>query len=163
MLWRAEGDRGHRRPALLIVALGALVLAAVALAGLALWPPSREAQSSSAPARLHRPPPTASFSPVPVPEIEAVHGALHGLGTACAEAPTPAGDAHARIDRHVAVLLEFARRYPQARFPIDDESGTSLSLLLVVRQELEDCDPVHLPEVERLLPPRFRAPTAPPT
>jgi hypothetical protein len=79
------------------------------------------------------------------------------------DAPTSAGAGHGQVERHVAVLLDFARRHPQARFPIDDESGTSLSLLLVVRQELADCDPAHLPDVERLLPRRFRAPTAPPT
>ncbi|MFF4728744.1 hypothetical protein ACFY3M_25990 [Streptomyces mirabilis] len=49
-----------------------------------------------------------------------------------------------------------SRRYPDARFPIDDETGTTLSLLLVTRQSMRDCAPALAVHVDRALPSDYR-------
>lgn len=45
------------------------------------------------------------------------------------------------MNREARMLADFARRYPRARFRIDDENARTDSLHLVVRQALLSCDP----------------------
>ena len=110
------------------------------------------------PATLLTPTAERTYSTAPESEVRDVHEALHDLGDSCAE-----GDARspAAIERHVSVILDFAQRHPNARFEIDDESGTSLALLLVLQDELRPCAPSLLPRVQELLPPEQRRPVGP--
>jgi hypothetical protein len=57
-------------------------------------------------------------------------------------------------------MERFARDYPGGGFTIDDEPGTTLSLLVVLRYELQGCDPSLVPGVEELLPESFRDPSS---
>jgi len=102
-------------------------------------------------------------SPLPEPKrsapagrVDEVHRALHALGRACR--PSSADRSVDGVRRPVAVMLRFARGYPNAGFRVDDESGSTFSLLVVLRNELETCDPTLVPAVEDLLPAEFRDP-----
>lgn len=93
----------------------------------------------------------------PRERVEAAHGALHAMGRACKQ-PIGTRD-RAAVVRPVEVMEQFARDYPNGGFTIDDEPGTTLSLLVVLRYELQGCDPTLVPKVEKLLPERFRDPS----
>lgn len=86
--------------------------------------------------------------------MEEAHRALHAMGRACRkraadrDPKTVAGPAR--------VMIHFARDYPRGGFTIDDEPGTTLSLLFVLRHELQKCDPSLVAGAEALLPERFR-------
>jgi len=82
-------------------------------------------------------------SDAPPDEVQTAHDALHDIGTRC-RADQPDLSAIA-VD--VDLVIEFARRYPTGRFPIDDETATSSSLLLVTSEAVTDCAPG---EVDRL-------------
>lgn len=87
-------------------------------------------------------------------EVADVHRALHQFGRACAETGgTPDPRAAAGPLR---VIEDFAAKYPNAGFLMDDESGTTFALLIVARNLLETCDPSRLPEIDALLPARYR-------
>lgn len=92
----------------------------------------------------------------PRARVEASHSALHAMGRACKQ-PLATRDP-ASVRRPVEVMARFARDYPNGGFTIDDEPGTTLSLLVVLRYELQSCEPTLVPEVEELLPERFRDP-----
>lgn len=111
-------------------------------------------QPRGAPSATASRPDPEPVSNAPAVEITRVHNALHRIGAQCREAPV--AGRQARIDRAVEEVLSFVRRYPEGRFPIDDETGTPLSLLLVVRDELRGCAPDSAARVNRALPPRFR-------
>ena len=127
----------------------ALLVVAV-LSGLHLLgpqPPER------APATLLSPTPERAYSTAPEKEVQAVHRALHRIGDACTD-PDP--DTTDVVERQVSVILDFVRRNPDARFEIDDESGTALALLLVLQDELPPCAPTEVPRVQNVLPPDLR-------
>ena len=95
----------------------------------------------------------------PRARVEQVHRALHTMGRACKQSEaTREPDA---VRRPVAVMEEFARDYPTGGFRIDDEPGSTLSLLVVLRSELQACEPSLLPSVEALIPDEYRDPSAP--
>ncbi|AWK76806.1 hypothetical protein CBI38_35960 (plasmid) [Rhodococcus oxybenzonivorans] len=56
-------------------------------------------------------------------------------------APDTDEAAQRRIESDVDLLVAFARAYPDASFPIDDETGRSLGLLLIARKEMQVCAP----------------------
>lgn len=93
----------------------------------------------------------------PRARVEEAHRALHAMGRAC-ETPGSTRDP-AAVARPVEVMERFARDFPDGGFTIDDEPGSTLSLLVVLRYELQTCDPSLVVSVERLLPPRYRDPT----
>lgn len=93
----------------------------------------------------------------PQARVQAAHRALHAMGRACKQ-PLATRDP-ASVRRPVGVMEQFARDYPNGGFTIDDEPGTTLSLLAVLRYELRDCEPALVPGVEELLPERFRDPS----
>jgi len=97
------------------------------------------------------PEPSSSASPA---QVEAVHQALHSLGDQCRLGKSDRSDAS--INRNVDTLLTFARRYPEGRFAIDDETGSALSLLFVARDTLRPCDSVEAARVDLALPSKFR-------
>ena len=86
-------------------------------------------------------------------QASAVHRALHDLGRGCERPP---GQARGEVLRALRVIKRFAADHPRARFPIDDESGSTIALLFVVRDELLICAPSLVHGVDRLIPPEFR-------
>lgn len=54
------------------------------------------------------------------------------------------------------VIEGFATDYPSGGFSMDDESSSTLALMVVVWNELKKCDPAYLPELERLIPAQYR-------
>lgn len=60
------------------------------------------------------------------------------------------------MTRDADLIRSFARRHPEAAFPVDDERGTTLSLLLVTRQALAACAPTLAAAVDAELPTEYR-------
>lgn len=89
--------------------------------------------------------------------VAAAHRALHAVGRACKpdSGPIELSD----VERPVKVIEDFARQYPNGGFRMDDERGTTLALLVVVRFELQGCAPPLAARIERLLPAQFRDPS----
>ena len=142
----------RRRPGLLPPTVAAAMLLALATAAvLALRDGSgggSEPTATAAPSAR-----AASVTP-PTAQVRPVHEALHDIDARCR---AEGGDAEqTALTRHVDTIIDFSRRYPDARFPIDDETGRTLSLLLVTRQSLRDCAPALAARVDRALPPDFR-------
>ena len=139
-----------------------LALAAFALVGIGL----ASAVSSGRPAPAPASPvviggtaestlPTPTQFP-PQARVEEVHRALHAMGRAC-KAPISTRKPDA-VRGPVQTMEQFARDFPNGGFTMDDEPGSTLSLLVVLRYELRDCDPSLVPGAEDLLPERFRDP-----
>lgn len=83
-----------------------------------------------------------------------VHTALHALPRLCG-GRRPNSRA---LDRTTRIFIRYYKRYPSRRFrlQIDDESGTMLSALLVLRQDLSRCSPRLTVKVDRVLPADIR-------
>ena len=94
----------------------------------------------------------------PAAAVEPIHRALHSLGRACRPGAGIGQEAQAR--RPVGVILDFARQYPNAGFPVHDETGTTLSLLFVARDEVQSCAPALTARVERLIPRKYLTPSS---
>ena len=150
---------GRRGLTVLVVAVMICALALATVLALVLWPQSHSPQGKEAPAVVVSSAPAPSYTDAPTDEVVQVHTALHGLGEACS-VETSSGSLET-VERHLATLLAFARRYPDGAFKIDDEDATSLSLLLVLQDELRSCAPSQIPRVQALLPQRFRASESP--
>lgn len=86
-------------------------------------------------------------SAAPPSEVQAIHAALHEIGTQCLEAAPDVGAIRSDID----LITGFAERYPIGRFPIDDETATAASLLIVIREAVEDCAPAEVGRIDALL------------
>lgn len=142
--------------------LGSLILAGLfAVAGWWLLAGDQDAESNVLYAGSSGPSPEAT-SAAPAAAVRDIHQALHSIGRECRLPPAARGKA--AIDADVRTILRFVRRYPTGRFPIDDETGSPLSLLLVTRQALVDCSPRNAALVDAALPPAQRgrgSPTAP--
>lgn len=105
-------------------------------------------------------PTSGSAANPPAGDVRHVHDALHDIDTQC-QNPASA-TAGARLAHDTDIILTFAQRYPDATFPIDDETGRTLSLLLVARKALSTCAPTEASRVNQSLPPRYRDdPTTP--
>lgn len=91
----------------------------------------------------------------PRQRVDKVHRALHAMGRAC----TRSAAAPDAVRPAVVVMEKFARDYPNGGFTIDDEPGSTLALLIVLRSELEECDPALVPSVEALIPEEYRDPS----
>ncbi|MBZ5736398.1 hypothetical protein K8Z61_18050 [Nocardioides sp. TRM66260-LWL] len=92
----------------------------------------------------------------PQNRVEETHRALHAMGRACKVPISTRRPGSVRGP--VETMEQFARDFPNGGFTMDDEPGSTLSLLVVVRYELQSCDPSLLPSVDELLPERFRDP-----
>ena len=112
------------------------------------------AESGVAPSLLPKP---TQFPPRS--RVDQTHRALHAMGRACKQ-PVTTREPDA-VRRPVGVMEEFARDYPNGGFRIDDEPGSTLALLIVLRSELQDCEPSLLPSVEALIPEEYRDPSTP--
>lgn len=83
-----------------------------------------------------------------------VHDTFHRFPRSCA----PGRADRRRLDATTAKFIRLYRRYPYDRFrmTIDDESGTMLSAILVLRDELSRCSPRHAASVDPVLPASVR-------
>lgn len=90
----------------------------------------------------------------PASRVVEVGRALHAIPRTCDE-PSALRSTQA-LEQPLRIIEQFARHYPRGGFSLDHESGSTLALLVVVRYELQDCDPSRLDVVEALLPPQFR-------
>ncbi len=105
------------------------------------------------------PSPTATPLLLSAVEVQGVHDALHDIDTRC----QPGRNGGNPLEHDADVILVFAQRYPDVRFPIDDETGRTLSLLLTARQGLQGCAPATAARIDAALPPIYRLrPTSPP-
>lgn len=147
----AATPSGGRRTALLLLAalLAAGVLVLV-LVGVIRWasPDSSLTTQPSQNVILPQPEQTA-----PAAAVRPVHRALHTLGRVC----KPGDDTNrtSQAEPSLAVILDFAHRYPNVRFPVHDETGTTLSLLFVARDSVRSCAPGLIPRVDRLIPSEY--------
>ncbi|MEU1273230.1 hypothetical protein [Streptomyces sp. NPDC005799] len=149
----ADGGRRTRRLDAVVITVAAVAtIGFAAVATLAAF----DASDTSRPATT-----TPSASPVrpPADQIQPVHNALHDIDARCGRKAATISD-QAQLQRDADGVVAFARRYPDARFPIDDESGTTLSLLLVTRQGLLTCAPEAAATVNQALPAEFRTPAS---
>ena len=112
-------------------------------------PAPRDTDALVAPYTL--PPPKESLDDR---QAEPAHKALHALGRAC-KRPSTRRDPETVL-RPLRVIENFASQHPDAGFAIDDESGSTLTLLIVVRNELEACDPTVIPRIDALIPSKYR-------
>ena len=135
-----------RRTALLLV--GGL-LASAALVVLTTVGGRPASDGSPEGYRLPRPAERAAPS-----AVRPVHQALHTLGKVCTgdADPTQATAVGPAVD----VILRFARRNPDVRFPIHDEVGTVPSLLFVARDSVRQCAPQFIGRIDRLIPAEYR-------
>ena len=123
----------------------AIVLASGALAGCGSGEQDERPAGSRAQAPAAR---------IPAPVERDVHETFHRLPRSCsarrADGPV--------LDRTTARFVRWYRRYPADRYEmrIDDESGTMLSAILVLRYELAGCSPSHAARIDAVLPPRIR-------
>lgn len=79
-------------------------------------------------------------SEAPATAVQVIHDALHDIGAQCLKTRP---DLRA-IASDVDLIIAFSQRYPVGRFPIDDETATASSLLLVTSESVKDCSPTEL-------------------
>ena len=116
--------------------------------------PTNERLITPSPQNVTLPRPEAT---APTAAVRPVHRALHALGRLCGSDAVSA-EASSQARRPVMVILEFAHRYPNVSFPVHDETGTTLSLLFVARNEVRACAPMLAAQVERSIPPEYLTP-----
>lgn len=94
---------------------------------------------------------------LPAGETRYIHKTFHELARYCRRGRADKRRLDATTERFIALY----RRFPADRFrmAIDDESGTTLSAILVLRYELSTCSPRNAARIDRVLGPR--APDAP--
>ena len=77
-------------------------------------------------------------------EIEVAHVALHEIGAQCLADDPDLGVIAEDVDR----IIEFSQRFPIGRFPIDDETATASSLLLIAREAVKSCAPAEADRID---------------
>lgn len=136
--------------ALAVVGLIALLLAS-ALPAATQQEPGGDMAPVEPTALYELPKPQTRLDPV---AARSIHRSLHRVGEACAAPTTDAK--RTLLARQVRRIERIATQHPGAAFTIDDERGSILSLLFVLRHELEDCDPALVSRVDDLIPPAYR-------
>ena len=103
---------------------------------------------------LAKPPPSANHGAVSPDDVRFVHQTFHRLPRFCGDGRTERD----RLDTTTTRFIELYHRYPADRFRtrIDDESGTMLSAILVLRDELSRCGPRHAARIDPILPAQVR-------
>jgi hypothetical protein len=96
---------------------------------------------------------------VPAAVERQVHRTLHRLPRICTRRRADT----AALERITRSFVVWFRRYPANRYEmqIDDERGTMLSAILVLRHELAKCSPRHAAEIDPVLPQSIRASLTP--
>ena len=87
---------------------------------------------------------------VPSRVEQSVHRTFHRFERYCSRRAT----ASRTLDRTTADFIEWYRAYPADEYAlqIDDEPGTMLSAILVLRYELSRCSPTHAARIDAVLP-----------
>ncbi len=148
---------GRRRVAVVLLAVAAPLAGVLASVAVVAWLTSQagrgttDAGPAGRPVSSQTPEPT---SKAPSQEVNRLHQALHSVAQECQKQET--ARSFPRIDRDVDIILRFARRYPEGRFAIDDETGNALSLLLATHDDLRTCAPAAAARLNRALPAEFR-------
>lgn len=96
----------------------------------------------------------APRSRVPPAVQRYVHRTLHRLPRSCSPRR-----AEPRVLTAITLrFVELYRRYPYERYEMayHDESGTMLSAILVLRNELATCSPRHAARIDPVIPPKLR-------
>jgi hypothetical protein len=146
---------GRRLPILAATAGAALAAGIVLAVSLTLLgPPGQDPNAAPA-----VPDATAPYTTPPPAEVQQIHDTLADIAARCT--PNPDADAQRELDRDVDVILAFARRNPHAEFPVDDETGHTLSLLLATRDDLSHCVPAAAARINPALPAQLRRPPSP--
>lgn len=153
---RRAGGRRAARAGIIVLCVAPLIAGGVLLAGMLLAGP--RPGSAGVDPGIDK---SISGSPAPSAEVDRVHGALHTIASQCRTGIDEAS--RQRMNQDVQLMIEFSRRYPDARFRIDDETGRPEGLLLVARNALERCAPEAAAKADSALPPEFRriAPSPP--
>ena len=104
------------------------------------------------------PPPDAKAD-IPAHVQRDIHTRLHELPGICGRKVRPGA-----VGRTARAFLRYQRRYPADRYRlrVDDESGTTFSALLVVRDRLRRCSPRWTRAIDATLPARVRRALRPP-
>ena len=135
-----------------VLAFGLVLAAAVLLLG-----PQSPTED---PASVGTPQATETFQNPPATEVQRVHDALHDISDRCPRNTQAGAGEQRQVDRDIDVILGFAERYPNAEFPIDDETGRTLSLLLATHDDLRTCAPAAAARVDRALPTQYQDPSS---
>lgn len=151
----AGASGSSRRRKLVILAASLLAIGMVALGLGMLTSPDQTTPAA-----------TFSGSPTPMaprPEEQApknesrrVHRALHAIGRICESGDT--SERTALVRPQIETILGFARRFPDVSFPIDDETGSTVALLIVTRDGVRTCAPSLMGKVNGALPPEYQLP-----
>ena len=154
----ASGGAARRRRLLMAApVVGGVIAFALTLWGLNLLVPTPGPEDSS-PRRQAAPTASETAVAAPTADVQRVHEAMHDIAARC-QPGVPAGpDARSELDRDVDVILTFARKFPNARLTVDDESGHTVSLLLGVRDDLRRCASDVAARLDPAIPPKYRAP-----
>jgi hypothetical protein len=88
--------------------------------------------------------PFGPTSTAPAGEIEIIHEALHEIGAQCLANYPDFGVIAADVDR----IIEFSQQYPVGRFPIDDETATASSILLITLEAVKTCSPAEVNRID---------------
>lgn len=83
-------------------------------------------------------------STAPAADVQVIHNALHDIGAQCLEGNPDLGIIASDVD----LIIAFSQRYPVGRFPIDDETATAPSLLLVTREAVKECAPAQVARLD---------------
>lgn len=145
--------RGRRR--LLLLLAGVTAAGLMALGAVVLDFPDR----TEPPIIANGSPTTLNPRPkkeAPTNAVQRVHRALHAIGRICQ--PGDPADRTGQVRPHVQTIVDFARTYPEVSVPLDDETGTTVSLLVVVRYSLRSCSPALAERVNQALPSRYQLP-----
>lgn len=144
---------GRHPMAAVIVVLAVIGVFTATAAQLLAHPNAPTAASTSDAEVAQHTLPTPTQYP-PRQRVDQAHKALHALGRAC-ETPMLSRKPE-QIRAPLDVIEGFATDYPSGGFSMDDESGSTLALMVVVWNGLKNCDPAYLPEIERLIPAQYR-------
>ena len=93
-------------------------------------------------------------SQAPKDEAQRVHLALHAIGRICESVGTT--NRTALVRPHIDTILDFARRFPNVSFPVDDETGATVSLLIVARDGVRTCAPSLVDTINSALPKQYQ-------
>jgi len=109
-------------------------------------PPDRQGATSAMP----------SPASAPADEVQRMHDALHDIAARCPPGERSLAQGQKELQHDVDLVLAFADQYPKVQVTLDDETGTSLSLLIATRSDLRGCAPNQAARVNAALPAEFR-------
>jgi len=92
----------------------------------------------------------------PAAEVQPMHNALHDIAARCPPGGRALAQGQQELQHDVDLVLAFANQYPNIQVTLDDESGTSLSLLIATRADLRGCAPTQTARVDAAIPAEFR-------